>query len=92
MHCLLCTPWLPPFWLRQAHAVACLFVCQKLDSVYHRLETLTHAAFRVLRQMQKRQLEPEYFCADGVGACHCLWCCWVALPHLVLDGRLPYCL
>lgn len=39
-----------------------------MDSVYHRLETLTNMAFKVLRQMQGRPLEPEYFNADRVGA------------------------
>jgi hypothetical protein len=53
----------------QAHAVACIFVCQKLDSVYHRLENLVHSSIVELRKMQQRQMEPEYFNPDGVGGC-----------------------
>lgn len=40
---------------------------QKLDSVYHRLNDIVHSSIRQLREMQKRQMEPEYFNPDGVG-------------------------
>jgi hypothetical protein len=60
-----------PSWMRrhaiQAHAVACVFMSQKLDSVYHRLESVVHSSIVELRKMQQRQMEPEYFNPDGVG-------------------------
>jgi hypothetical protein len=40
---------------------------QKLDSVYHRLESVVHSSIVELRKMQQRQMEPEYFNPDGVG-------------------------
>lgn len=48
-----------------AHAVACVFMSQKLDSVYHRLESVVHSSIVELRKMQQRQMEPEYFNPDG---------------------------
>lgn len=61
-------------WPGQAHAVACLFICQKLDSVYHRLDSIVHSAIVELRKMQKRQMEPEYFNPDGVGPTQSVGC------------------
>jgi hypothetical protein len=49
------------------HTVACLYIVLKADSVYHRLDSIVHSAIVELRKMQQRQMEPEYFNADGVG-------------------------
>lgn len=51
----------------QAHALACFFICNKLDSNYDRLENVVHSSIVKLRKMQQRNMEPEYFNPDGVG-------------------------
>jgi hypothetical protein len=52
----------------QAMATACVFLATKIDSSYHRLDSVAHACFRALRAHQQREPEPEYFNADGVSA------------------------
>lgn len=52
----------------QALATACVFLATKIDSAYHRLDSVAHACFRALRALQQREPEPEYYNADGVSA------------------------
>lgn len=48
-----------------ALATACVFLATKIDSAYHRLDSVAHACFRALRALQQREPEPEYYNADG---------------------------
>ncbi|KAF8058459.1 CYCT1-5 [Scenedesmus sp. PABB004] len=52
-----------------AVATACVFLATKIDSSYHRLESVAHAAIRALRDMQGRDMEREYFNPDGTPGC-----------------------
>jgi hypothetical protein len=50
----------------QALATACVFLATKVDSAYHRLESVVHVSFRALRASQGRPLEAEYYAPNGV--------------------------
>eukprot|EP00775_Hariotina_reticulata_P007092 gene7092-7305_t len=44
-----------------AVAVACLFLATKIDSSYHRLESVVHAAYVQLKRFQNKPFDNEYF-------------------------------
>lgn len=50
----------------QALATACVFLATKIDSAYHRLESIVHVSYRALRELYSKPLEPEYYNPDGV--------------------------
>jgi hypothetical protein len=48
-------------YLLQAVAVACLFLATKIDSSYHRLESVVHAAYVQLKRFQNKPFDNDYF-------------------------------
>jgi hypothetical protein len=72
-------------------ATACVFLATKIDSAYHRLDSVAHACFRALRAHQQREPEPEYYDADGVSAAAAsttVLRLWVsAASHIIAHAR-----